>query len=482
MLFNDDNMASEDAGWARVPEAAGFDVGQLGPHAKVAFEAPIVAQQSGYIYIWVSNESEGAKVWFDDLKVTHTQTLVTQATDYGVWGDVLREMKAAEITYRHGYQGQFAEKDDETGWNHFELREYDPVIGRWTSKDPYGQYWSPYVGMGNDPTNRTDPDGGFDWYLNNATGDLEWINGNAEVKGYTYLGEDLTFSFSSFIDRASFDGMFGLRKFWDFSGEKLSSTIHLDFSQDSEGNLVGSPIVSMSSNVHKTFNWIPGMPNLTQSDISSIGNNGSGLYNIILEKHTMVNWFLEAGPMTAMGYDVVNVAQRLEITGGSGKLNYKASTDIFPSARLWINNIRVMNYVAPSFQKSHGNFSSPLVCFIKEQEIMIIDKKLLFVLFIKTFLSVLLVMVSSVDKYTYIQISTIVYGLFGLSLFNSIFFSPLFLIPAIRKKNKVNVIRLFVLINTLVIWFGLYSELSYLMILICFDIILVELYLFRRKL
>ena len=39
---------------------------------------------------------------------------------------------------------------------------YDPVIGRWISPDPYGQYWSPYVGMGNNPVNRFDPDGGTD--------------------------------------------------------------------------------------------------------------------------------------------------------------------------------------------------------------------------------------------------------------------------------------------------------------------------------
>jgi RHS repeat-associated protein len=85
---------------------------------------------------------------------------VVQATDYGVWGDVLREQKTDESTYRFGFQGQFSEKDLETGWNHFELREYDPVIGRMMMTDPYGEFWSPYLGMGNDPVNWSDPDGG----------------------------------------------------------------------------------------------------------------------------------------------------------------------------------------------------------------------------------------------------------------------------------------------------------------------------------
>jgi RHS repeat-associated protein len=68
--------------------------------------------------------------------------------------------KSCAGKYRYGYQGKYAEKDEETGWNHFELREYDPVIGRWTAVDPKGQYYSPYVGMGNDPVSGTDPDGG----------------------------------------------------------------------------------------------------------------------------------------------------------------------------------------------------------------------------------------------------------------------------------------------------------------------------------
>jgi RHS repeat-associated protein len=73
-------------------------------------------------------------------------------------------MEDREITredYRYGYQGQYSEEDNETGWNAFELRMYDARIGRWNSPDPYGQFESPYVGMGNLPHINTDPDGGF---------------------------------------------------------------------------------------------------------------------------------------------------------------------------------------------------------------------------------------------------------------------------------------------------------------------------------
>src|SRR5690606_25605558 len=108
----------------------------------------------------VSNQSKETRVWFDDLRVMHTQSIVVQATDYGVWGDVLREQKTDESIYRFGYQGQFAEKDEETGWNHFELREYDANIGRWLVVYPYRQYYSSYLAMANDPLNVIDKDGG----------------------------------------------------------------------------------------------------------------------------------------------------------------------------------------------------------------------------------------------------------------------------------------------------------------------------------
>ena len=46
-------------------------------------------------------------------------------------------------------------------WYDYPLRNYDPQIGRWIQQDPYDQYASPYVGLGNDPMNGVDEDGGL---------------------------------------------------------------------------------------------------------------------------------------------------------------------------------------------------------------------------------------------------------------------------------------------------------------------------------
>jgi RHS repeat-associated protein len=177
-LLFDENYAFQDGGYVRMTDAAretGTDV----PHERLFAE--VVAKQAGYMYIYLSNENEvPVEVFFDDFKVSQATIMVAQATDYGVWGEVLREQKMDEALYRYGYQGQYAEKDEETGWNHFELRQYDAIIGRWTSVDPKRQYYSPYLSMGNNPLSRTDPDGGDDVYFNkdgswNRTEDRSWF-------------------------------------------------------------------------------------------------------------------------------------------------------------------------------------------------------------------------------------------------------------------------------------------------------------------
>jgi RHS repeat-associated protein len=75
-------------------------------------------------------------------------------------------------TNKKKYQGDFAEEDDDLKLNVFALRNYDPSLGRWTGFDPYEQYYSPYIGMGNNPVMRVDPDGGFDKiHKNSETGE-----------------------------------------------------------------------------------------------------------------------------------------------------------------------------------------------------------------------------------------------------------------------------------------------------------------------
>ncbi len=62
---------------------------------------------------------------------------------------------------RFKFQGQ--EFSEELNLNNYEfgLRQYDASLGRWFSTDPYEQFDSPYVAMGNNPVVSVDPDGGY---------------------------------------------------------------------------------------------------------------------------------------------------------------------------------------------------------------------------------------------------------------------------------------------------------------------------------
>ncbi len=83
--------------------------------------------------------------------------VMQKATDYYPFGMMISTFGTG---YRYGYQGQTAEADGETGWNSFELRMYNPRIARWMTIDPKGQFFSPYTGIGNNPTSGIDKNGG----------------------------------------------------------------------------------------------------------------------------------------------------------------------------------------------------------------------------------------------------------------------------------------------------------------------------------
>jgi RHS repeat-associated protein len=121
----------------------------------------ITVDAPGYVYIFVANESENTKVWFDDLNIVHQKSNVVAGADYYPFGLAMNTREITREDYRYGYQGQFSEKDLTTGMQEFELRNYDARIGRWTTVDPFGQYASPYVGMGNAPQMNSDPTGGW---------------------------------------------------------------------------------------------------------------------------------------------------------------------------------------------------------------------------------------------------------------------------------------------------------------------------------
>jgi RHS repeat-associated protein len=93
------------------------------------------------------------------MKKTSTGVVSTSNyADYYPYGEQLAGRNGQLGDYRYAFQGQ--ELDKETGMEAFQLRLWDGRIGRWLSVDPAGEFYSPYLGMGNNPIGLTDPDGG----------------------------------------------------------------------------------------------------------------------------------------------------------------------------------------------------------------------------------------------------------------------------------------------------------------------------------
>jgi RHS repeat-associated protein len=93
---------------------------------------------------------------------TGTAQVITYS-DYYPHGGILpgRQGTIPPVNPRNNcYQGENAERDDETGYINFDLRMYDEDIARWITTDPMHQNWSPYEAMGNNPIGNMDPTGG----------------------------------------------------------------------------------------------------------------------------------------------------------------------------------------------------------------------------------------------------------------------------------------------------------------------------------